>query len=67
MIPMILLAMLNIPYTNTVEFIDSKDDPAITYLIVNGECKVKLKKTELRDWDLVVKKAEKQCDMKLSL
>ncbi len=67
MIPMILLALINIPYTNTVEFIDSKDDPSITYLIINNECKVKLKKTELKDWDRVLNKVEKQCETKLSL
>ena len=67
MIPMILLALLNTPYTNTVEFIDSKDDQSITYMIVNGICKVKLKKTELKDWDAVVRKGEKQCETKLSL
>ncbi len=45
----------------TVSFIDSRDDSKITYVIVNDSCKVKIKKTELRDYDSVVEKVFKAC------
>lgn len=67
MMPLILAALFNITPQPSIDFIDSQDDPKVTYLIINKTCKVTLFKAELRDWDSVVRKAEKQCNSELYL
>jgi hypothetical protein len=67
MMPLILAALFNMTPEPSIDFIDSQDDPKVTYLIINKTCKVPLFKTELRDWDEVVRKAERICGSALSL
>lgn len=62
MIPMILIALLNMPLENTIDIVDSKDDSRISYVIVSN-CKVKVFKIEFKDWDKVVRKVEKECGL----
>jgi hypothetical protein len=61
MIPMILIALMNAPYNTTVDIVDSRDDSTSAYIVVNDTCKVKIKKIELKDFDTLTKKVEKQC------
>lgn len=49
----------------TVEFIDSRDDNKATYAIVkhdNKTCKVRLDKSELRDYDKAIAIIMEMCD-----
>ena len=45
----------------TISFVDSRDDNKITYVIVNETCKVKILKSELKDYDSIVNKVFKKC------
>jgi len=43
-------------------FVDSNDDPEITYIIINdGECKIKMKKKDIKNQDLIVDRVDKEC------
>jgi len=66
MMPMILFALMNAPLQNTIDIVDSKDDSAVSFVIVNDSCRVSVLKTEFKDWDKVVTKVEKQCGLLFS-
>jgi hypothetical protein len=58
----LLLALaLNAPLEPTFDIVDSRDDQSITYIIYNNTCKVRLKKDDLKNTDLVAKKVEEVC------
>jgi hypothetical protein len=59
----LLIALLNLNDPPTFEFLDSRDDPKATYLIVNGTCKIKILKKDLDKTDEIVDIVEKTCDM----
>lgn len=63
MMPLLLLALLKAPMDTTIDIVDSRDDASISYVIINDRCKVKVKKTDFKDWDAVVAKVEKQCGL----
>ncbi len=58
-----LLLALAAPPDLTVDIVDSRDNPRITFVII-GYCKVAVDKAELRDYDRVVKKVEEICKIK---
>lgn len=47
-----------------ISIIDSRDDAKSSYVIVNN-CKVKIKKTELNDFDALLEKVNKACNLNL--
>lgn len=64
MYPFILTALLNTPYSPpVVEIYDSRDDKNITYVVVNSTCKVKIKKSELKDYDKIINVVMKKCGL----
>lgn len=65
MMPLILAALFNVTPQPTIDFLDVQGRPNMKYLIINNTCKVVLNKEELKDWDEVVRKAEKQCGLEL--
>ncbi len=64
MMSLILLASLTTTdFKPTVDFIDSRDDASITYVIIDQTCKVAVKKKELKDYDKVITKVMKACHL----
>lgn len=61
-ISLLLLALAS-PADLTPEFVDSRDNPRITFIII-GNCKVEIDKAELKDYDKIIKKVEEICKIK---
>jgi len=61
MIPLLLASLISSPLV--IEIVDSRDDVEVTYIIINQTCKVKILKSELRDYDKVVDKAIHVCKL----
>lgn len=59
---LLLVALMNAPMVD-ISFTDSRDDAAYTYLTV-GDCKLKIKKSELKDTDRIIKILEDKCGPK---
>lgn len=51
----------------TVEFIDSKIDNDTTYIVIDGDCPVRLKKNQLDDFKKIVDQINADCDMNLKV
>lgn len=49
----------------TISIVDSRDDSRVAFVTVNN-CRVEVKKTELKDMDAVVEKVNKLCKLGLS-
>ncbi len=60
-ISLFLLALAS-PPDLIVDIVDSRDNPRITFIIINN-CRVAVDKAELRDYDRVVKKVEEICQI----
>lgn len=45
----------------TIDFIDSKDDSKVAYIIIDDNCKVKINKSELKDYDKLVRRVLAKC------
>lgn len=63
MFPFIVAALIQSPSLPDIEFMDSRDDSRITYVIVNKTCKVKINKAELRDYDGIIERVLKKCGL----
>jgi hypothetical protein len=61
MTSLILIALMNTPYVPSLEFITSDDDKNVSYLIVDGKCKIKMKREDLKKADLIVQLVEEKC------
>lgn len=64
MFPFIVSMMID-SQPPVIEFIDSKDDSRMTYLIVN-DCKVKIVKSRLNDMEYIITAVNTTCGAKLS-
>lgn len=64
MYPLILAALIQYPVLGpTIDFVDSRDDSKMTYIIVNDTCKVKIKKSDLNDYDAIIDIVMKKCGL----
>lgn len=63
-ISFILMAMLQVP-PPVISIVDSKDDSKTSFVMIDN-CKVAVKKTELKDFDAVVEKVSRICGLDLS-
>lgn len=63
---MILLLVAVLQSTPVVEFMDSRDDSRYTYVTVEKDfktCKIKILKTDLKDYDRVVAVVTEKCGL----
>jgi hypothetical protein len=47
-----------------ISIVDSKDDSRMTFVVIDN-CKVEIRKTELKDFDAVLAKVDKVCKLNL--
>ena len=63
MTTLLLVALLQPKLEPTIDFIDSRDDKEITYIIVNNTCKIKVKKADLKNYDKVIDIIMEKCGL----
>lgn len=50
--------------TPIVSIVDSRDDSSTAWIYVD-DCRVEVKKSELKDFDAVLEKVDKKCNLKV--
>ena len=64
MLPFALLTAMNMAaLPPRIDIIDSRDNPKVTYIIVNETCKVRVNKAELKDYDRIIAVVMEKCGL----